>query len=106
MTSLGRGFWFSRRSSCRLPMMLGVLNPAKVRQHYCRETAAKSSTSLLVVQQQLSVSQANLISETQICRHPTVQQAFVAVQKIAEPGDIILVYGSFYTVAEVGAEPV
>ena len=59
-----------------------------------------------VVQQQISVSQANLLSESQVYRHPTVQQAFVAVQKIAEPGDIILVYGSFYTVAEVGAEPV
>jgi dihydrofolate synthase/folylpolyglutamate synthase len=38
--------------------------------------------------------------------HSTVKQAFSHVQKLAQPDDVILAFGSFYLVAELGVEPV
>ena len=58
------------------------------------------------IKQQLPAQDINLTVEIPIHCHQSVGEAFSSVQKLANPGDIILVYGSFYTVAEVGAEQV
>lgn len=44
--------------------------------------------------------------EIMVKSHASAAEAFSFVQNFAKSGDIILVYGSFYIVAEVGVEPV
>ncbi len=55
---------------------------------------------------QLHAQKVNIMQPVQVESHATIQQASAAVKVHAKPGDIILVYGSFYIVAEVGAEAV
>lgn len=55
---------------------------------------------------QLAAQNTNIMHEIQVKSHESVGQAILYVQNIAKPGDVILVYGSFYTVAEAGVEPV
>jgi len=55
---------------------------------------------------QLHAQKVNIMQPVQVESHATIQQAFAAANVHAKAGDIILVYGSFYIVAEVGAEHV
>lgn len=58
------------------------------------------------VGRQVQTQKTNFLHEAQVYCHRSTTEAISSVQKLANPGDIILVYGSFYTVAEVGAEHV
>ena len=49
---------------------------------------------------------SNVMDKIMVKSHRSTAEAFSFVKKAARPGDIILVYGSFYIVAEVGLEPV
>jgi len=57
------------------------------------------------LQQNVSV-RTEVMDEIMVKSHTSAAEAFSFVQNFAKPGDIILVYGSFYIVAEVGVEPV
>jgi dihydrofolate synthase/folylpolyglutamate synthase len=59
-----------------------------------------------IIRRQLRPGKIDLKQEVRVETRPSVREAVDAIRKSASNGDIILVCGSFYIVAEAGQEPV
>lgn len=89
--------------------VIGPLIPYVRQWHLAPVTSARGMPvdgTAEEVRRQLATQETRLLDETQVVCHQSVSEGLSSVRKMACPGDVILVYGSFYTVAEVGLEPV